>query len=66
MIGKLVKQVNNLRVTKDEKQQVYHVYNPDGVEVYSHAYLGIALRWCYACTAYLKKSNTKGKFTEEI
>ena len=50
-------------MTKDEKQQVYHVYNPDGVEIYSHAYLGIALRWCYACTAYLKKSNTKGKFT---
>ena len=55
MVGKVVKQINNLKITKDMDARLYRVYSPDGVELYNSPSASDVKERCEACTDYLKK-----------
>lgn len=59
MKGKVVKQINNLKITKDTEAQLYRVYLPDGVEVYHSSSSADVKARCEACFDYCKKSSYK-------
>lgn len=56
MIGKIVKQINNLRITQDNAARMYRVYDPDGRELYASANVQEIAIACQSCKTYLKPS----------
>lgn len=55
MKGKVVKQINNLKITKDTEARLYRVYSPDGVELYNSNSSADVKARCEACFDYCKK-----------
>lgn len=56
MCGKVVRQYNNLKITKDVKSQLYRVYAPNGAEVYHSPCYTDAEMYCTRCKTYVQRS----------